>query len=141
MMRTAACAIALLCATAAFVPDAAGASRPCQATSDRESERLQATVRVFGRRYDKVFRVRRCRNRGETDLVLRARGYGGVRLRIDADPGPDGTLRLHGGSEQDSIDARGEITSLQVGDAGRIRARGRFTSGLRGTFRVRGDCA
>ena len=106
----------------------------------RKSGRLPVTVRLFGPRYDKPFRVRECRNRGETDLVLRGRGTGGVRLRIDADPGPTGTVRLLGGSEQDSIDARGEITFLQVADAGNIIARGRFTSGVDGAFRVRGEC-
>lgn len=97
-------------------------------------------VRVKSVGYDKTFRVTRCVNKGETDLVLAGTAPGNYRLRINA-PGGRGSLSLSGGNEQDGIKAGGTVTSVRVGDAGDIVAAGRFSSGLSGKFTVTGECA
>ena len=81
-------------------------------------------VRATGPGYDKTFTVTKCTHKGETDLVLNGTGAGGYRLVVNAANGT-ATFSLNGGDEQDSIN---------------IAALGRFTSGLKGTLELTGDC-
>ena len=96
-------------------------------------------VRATGPGYDKTFTVTKCTHKGETDLVLNGTGVGGYRLVVNAANGT-ATFSLNGGDEQDSISARGTISSVRVGKAGNIAAVGRFTSGLKGTLELTRDC-
>ena len=104
--------------------------------------KVVSAVRVYRAGYDKVFRLSKCQSEGESDLAASGRAPGGIKLTIAVSAGSPGTLQISGGSEEDSIEAGGEISSLRVGDDGRITAKGRFTSGdLSGSFRLRGECA
>jgi hypothetical protein len=100
--------------------------------------RIRSAVRVHGRSYDKVFRLSRCESADGSGLTAGGRGWGGVRLSIT--PPPGASVIVTGGSEQDSIDARGDIATLEIGDDGTFTGRGTWVEGLDGTFRLEGEC-
>jgi len=94
------------------------------------------TVTVKGTAYSKKFTVTSCKNTGETDLVLTGKAPG-LTLRLSGNY-KSGSMKIRG-----LININGKLTSIAVGDAGNIKAKGVFvnTVGVKGPFTVTGRCA
>jgi peptidoglycan hydrolase-like protein with peptidoglycan-binding domain len=103
-----------------------------------------ATITVSGPGYTKTFEVASCSEDGEgANLKLAAAAAGGFSLTLTGN-GRSGNLAISGGSEQDSIDVSGAVSTLSVGDAGDIRGEGKFSaaSGFDNpAFTIAGTCA
>lgn len=119
-------------------PSSCAGRLPTPAATETGSTPPTATVTVKGPQYAKTFEVTSCKSTGETGVSLTGGASGGFTVSLTATNGK-GKLAISGGNESDGVNLSGDVSQLQVGDAGDIRGSGTFTT--QGAFTVVGRCA
>ncbi len=128
--------------TTAALNEAVGKNETVCTSSGSDGTPGGGTVTLTSASYNASFTVQTCTNNGETDLVLTGENSNSLQISVNV-PNGSGSLGVTGGTEEDGITLNGNVTSLQVGDAGNISASGTFTgANLAGEdFTLSGSCA